>query len=356
MTRETLKKEAQRLPLLPGVYLMRDALDNIIYIGKSKALKNRVSSYFNSGKKPSKVERMVRHIAHFEVHYTDTELDALLLECKLIKMHRPIYNRLLKQGNRYCYLYLNTNEPRPRIRMVRDQTHEGFYFGPYEKGHTLYHTVQEINAFYTLPDCKWQEIQANCLTYKRGKCLGPCQKPYDEEAFKKQLEAVCHFLEGEELEIISHYKRQMEEAALKLDFEQAMRHKATWEALKSLHFKQEAMEFAMSSRITLLKQPCPRGGEKLWVWLGAKKIWSKVIQEPLESQELDELLEEVIETYTKKSSEPLLSLRKEEIDEVQILYSMLKKQSEKYLQSFMASDRLKKDQERIKEALRELLG
>ena len=119
MTIEDLKEKARNLPLLPGVYLMKDTLGSIIYVGKSKALKRRVSSYFSGGSKPKKVERMVRSIYDFEVYYTDTELEALLLECRLIKQIKPLYNRLLKQDHRYRYFYLNPNDKRPRVRLVK---------------------------------------------------------------------------------------------------------------------------------------------------------------------------------------------------------------------------------------------
>lgn len=335
MTKEELKQKAQQLPLLPGVYFMKDSLGNIIYIGKSKALRNRVSSYFSGSKKPSKVERMVRCIDDFNICYTDTELEALILECQLIKAHKPIYNRLLKQDHRYRYFYLNHQTQRPRICLVREKSEEGYYFGPYEKGQSLYQTMTVINEYYQLPDCKRQEIKENCLTYKRGKCVGPCKMPYDEEQLQESLTGVISFLEGEDDRIISEYEKLMEEAAEELNFEEALRYKEIWQGLKGLQFKKEAMAFAISPAVSLLKEACPAGGNKLFLWLGTKLLWAEKIEDRPIGRNKEKLIQSILEAYERGKLSPRLSLRKEEIDEAQIVYSWLIRKSDENCQSFM---------------------
>ncbi len=338
MTKETrkdiLKDKAQALPLLPGVYLMEDALGNIIYVGKSKALKNRVKSYFSESKKPSKVERMVRCIHDFSIQLTDTELDALILECRLIKKYKPLYNRLLKQDHRYRYLHLSPEEQRPRVRLVREQTEKGIYFGPYEKSQGLFEGVQALNEYYELPDCKRYDTQEGCLTYKRQKCLGPCKRPFDEEAFKKRLMAVCLFLQGEDDAIIKAYEAQMTKAAEGLAFEEALALKEKWQALKSLHFRKEAMDFALSKSITLLLLACPAGGEKLSLWIGATMIWAKVMKRRPKGKNLERMLQAMKDALLEIKESPVGPLRKESIDEIQIVYSLLKKQTPMTCQSF----------------------
>lgn len=355
MTKETLKKKAQALPLLPGVYLMKDALGNIIYVGKSKALKNRVSSYFSGSQKPSKVERMVRCIHDFSIQLTDTELDALILECRLIKKYKPLYNRLLKQDHRYRYLYLNLEEQRPRVRLVREQTEKGIYFGPYEKGQSLFEAVQAINEYYELPDCKDYDTKEGCLTYKRQKCLGPCKKPFEEERFKQQLRGVRLFLQGEDHSIIKFYETQMAKAAQMLAFEEASALKEKWQALKSLHFRKEAMDFATSNQITLLLLECPAGGEKLSLWIGTTMIWSKVMKRRPKGENLERMLQVMKDALLEIEESPNGPLKKEAIDEIQIVYSMLKKQPPERCQFFNNQANPIKNEELLRSTLSQLL-
>lgn len=355
MKKQELKQKAQQLSLWPGVYFMEDSLGNIIYIGKSKALKNRVSSYFSGSKKPPKVERMMRSINDFKIQYTDTELEALILECQLIKAHRPIYNRLLKQDHKYRYLYLNPTEQRPRIKLVREQTEEGHYFGPYEKGQFLYQTVQVINEYYELPDCKWQEIKENCLTHKRGKCIGPCKMPYDEVRFKEKLEMVKSFFEGEDNSIINCYERQMEEAANSLDFEEALACKEIWQGLRALQFKKEAMAFALSSTISVLVEECPSGGNKLFLWLGTNLLWSRKIKDKLRGKSKEKIIENVLDVYEKNSLEVRKNLLKEEIDEAQIIYSWFNKKTPECYGSFCLKSK-EEDKGKLREIMERVLS
>lgn len=334
MTKEALKNKAQALPLLPGVYLMKDALGNIIYVGKSKALKNRVSSYFSGSQKPSKVERMVRCIHDFSVQLTDTELDALILECRLIKKYKPLYNRLLKQDHRFRYLYLNPGEQRPRVRLVREQTDKGTYFGPYEKSQGLFEAVQALNEHYELPDCKRYDTQEGCLTYKRQKCLGPCKRPFEEENFKQRLAGVTLFLQGEDDGIIKSYETRMIKAAEMLAFEEASALKEKWQALRNLHVRKEAIDFAHSNQITLLLIECPAGGEKLSLWIGATMIWSQVMKRRPKGQNLERMIQAMNGALLDIEESPIGPLRKEAIDEIQIVYSMLKKQTPKTCRFF----------------------
>ena len=356
MTKERLKQKAQALPLLPGVYLMEDAFGNIIYVGKSKALKNRVSSYFGNSQKPSKVERMVRCIQDFSIQLTDTELDALILECRLIKKYKPLYNRLLKQDHKYRYLYLNPEEVRPRVKLVREQTQEGIYFGPYEKGKGLFEAVQAINAYYELPDCKPYEIREACLTYKRQKCLGPCREPFDKEQFKQRLEHAILFLKGVDQRLITFYEMQMTKAAEALAFEEALALKETWKALKALHFKKEAMDFAASHQVTLLLLERPKGGKKLSLWLGATMIWAQVIEGHVTEKDLETLMHSMSKALIEKQYIEKRTLQKEEIDEIQIVYSILRKQSEKRCQAFELQTIDKDNEKLLKKGLLELLG
>lgn len=327
MDKEILKEKAKQLPLLPGVYLMKDTLDNIIYVGKSKALKRRVSSYFGSGTKPKKVQRMVRSITDFEVRYTDTELEALLLECRLIKQIKPLYNRLLKQDHRYRYLYLNPTEARPRMRLVREQNKEqGYYFGPYERGSHLFDAITLLNKIYHLPDCKQSEFKENCLTYKRGQCIGPCSEPYDKGLFKEKINELLLFLKEEQTTLVEVYEKKMHEAAEQLEFEKAMQLKEEWQLLKSLQLRKEAMQFAKSNRVTIFKLPIPLGGEKLFIAHSYQLMVATKISEDLigDINRKEDFIEQILSSYQGANPKVTDCLEKALVDEVYILYSYLK--------------------------------
>lgn len=324
MTKEELLDKAKELPLTPGVYFMKDDLGSIIYVGKSKALKRRVSSYFLGGKKPQKVERMVRQISDFEVQLVDTELEALLLECRMIKQLQPLYNRLLKKDHKYRYLYLNPKEMRPRVKLVREQEHKiGYYFGPYEKGEVLFTAVKVLNQIFELADCKHSEIKENCLTYKRGRCLGMCKAPYDEERYGRQIQKLLLFLEEEDRSLIQVYEEKMKAASEALEFEKAQELKTQWEALKYLQFKKEALRFAKTHQVIFFKLPLIFGGTKLFMLQSYKVIWSERLSKKVKSQK--SLLAKCVKLYEKADETKEACFDKSVMDEIYIIYSYLKK-------------------------------
>lgn len=332
MNQVKLYEKARALPLLPGIYMMRDDLGNIIYIGKSKALKQRVSSYFNGSKKPNKVVRMVRHIVDFEVHYTDTELEALLLECRLIKHYQPIYNRLLKKDHKYRYFYLNPQDKRPRIRLVREKERAGQYFGPYEKGQNLYEAVTLLNTYYQLPDCRMSEIKENCLSYKRERCLGPCKKPYDEDQLEKRLEEAAAYLRGENQLILEAYERKMQEAAMQLDFETAGQFKKEWQLLQSLQHRREALNWAKSYPLMVFKLKRPSGGEKLFVAAAYRILWAQRSLEKGNKPDevvLKKMVLQIEDQYQKIKAHQTEAIRKADMDEIYIMAGYLKGRTKK---------------------------
>lgn len=324
MTKEALWEKAKALSLLPGVYFMKDHLGSIIYVGKSKALKNRVSSYFAGGKKPQKVERMVRQIEDFEVKITDTELEALLLECRQIKQIKPIYNRMMKGDRKYRYLYFNPQDTRPRVQLVRAQTKEkGMYFGPYEKGETLFRAVQALNESLLLAQCRASEIKENCLVYRRDKCLGMCQEPFNHEGYEASVQKLLGFLLGHEDRLVKEIEAQMQEAASRLDFELAAELKEKWEAILHLRFKKEAMQLAKSHQIVFLKLEKPAGGRKLFMFQSYHMLLSEEIPEcPKGAQKL---LKKCTQIYKETKLEEEQSLEKSIMDEIYILYSYFKR-------------------------------
>lgn len=222
------EEELRNLPDQPGVYLMHDKDDTIIYVGKAKILKNRVRQYFrkNSNHTP-KVRAMVANVAYFEYIVTDSETEALALECNLIKKHRPKYNILLKDDKTYPYLKVTINEPYPRILKVRKILSDGAkYYGPYMGAGTLKNTLELVQKLFKPPTCNRrfpQDIKRGrpCLNYHINTCFAPCTGKVTNEEYRQVFFDICHFLDGSHKELVDGLTEQMKTASKNLEFEKA---------------------------------------------------------------------------------------------------------------------------------------
>lgn len=226
--RKTLADKATRLPLQPGVYLMRDKNGDILYVGKAKALKNRVSQYFHrSAAHTPKVRAMVSHVADFDSIVTNSELEALLLECNLIKLHRPKYNILLKDDKAYPYLRVSVQEQYPRLSLAYRPNDDGArYFGPYRSSAVIRSTIRTVQQIFGIPTCKLrfpQDIGKNrpCLNYQIHRCMGLCKGEISPQQYHELFEQVLSFLNGDIDGVITQLTRQMEQASEALAFEKA---------------------------------------------------------------------------------------------------------------------------------------
>ena len=221
-------EELKKLPDKPGVYLMKDETGTIIYVGKARVLKNRVRQYFQaSAAHTPKVSAMVSKIIEFEYIVTDTELEALILECNLIKDKKPRYNILLKDDKSYPYIKITMNEEYPRIFMTRRVIKDGArYFGPYSNVVSVRETINLIKKAFPIRTCKRslpRDIGKSrpCLSYHIGQCLGPCSGSVDKEEYRGVVIDICSFLDGKQDAIISKLEKQMQEASDRLEFERA---------------------------------------------------------------------------------------------------------------------------------------
>ncbi|KXZ40480.1 Excinuclease ABC subunit C [Alkalithermobacter thermoalcaliphilus JW-YL-7 = DSM 7308] len=224
-----LREKLKKLPDLPGVYLMKDSKGNIIYVGKAISLKNRVRQYFQSSKNHSqKVVSMVKNISDFEYIITDSELEALILECNLIKKHKPKYNILLRDDKTYPYIKVTLNEKYPRVLKVRKiQKDKAKYFGPYTNTTAVNDTLEIIRNLYPIRTCSLDiqkaisKKQRPCLNFYIKKCLGPCTGNIDDKKYEKMVDDIIAFLSGKGENIIKTLKDEMKEASLNLQFEKA---------------------------------------------------------------------------------------------------------------------------------------
>lgn len=216
------------LPDRPGVYLMKNSLGEIIYVGKAKILKNRVRQYFQSSRNHSeKVKAMVSHISEFEYIVTDSEMEALILECNLIKKYRPHYNILLKDDKRYPFLKITVNEDFPRIIYARIVARDGAkYFGPYISSSSVYETMEIIKKIFPIRTCRFS-IKENgkrtrpCLNYYIGLCKAPCGGHISKEKYRDIVNGVIDFLSGKNKDIIKNLENEMNSASENLEFEKA---------------------------------------------------------------------------------------------------------------------------------------
>lgn len=242
-----LRARAMRLPLHPGVYLMHDKSGTIIYIGKAKALKNRVSQYFGSEKNhDEKVRQMVAHVEWFEYILTDSEFEALVLECSLIKQHTPKYNILLKDDKGYSYIRV-TKGPWPRISEAKQTANDGAeYIGPYVSGWSVRQSVEAAQHIFRLPTCSRvfpRDIGKGrpCLNYFIHQCCAPCRGKITEEEYGEAVSDALEFLRGGSAESVRELTARMEEAAEKLEFERAARIRDRLTAIRKMGERQKVV-------------------------------------------------------------------------------------------------------------------
>ena len=253
-----IQEELKKLPGRPGVYIMHDEKDNIIYVGKAISLKNRVRQYFQSSRnKGVKIEQMVTHIRRFEYIVTDSELEALVLECNLIKEHRPKYNTMLMDDKTYPFIKVTTNEPFPRVilsrKMLKDKAK---YFGPYTSAQAVRDTIDLIHKLYHVRSCNRNlprdtGKERPCLNYHNKQCDAPCQGYISQEEYGKRSKEVIRFLNGHYDSILSELEKKMNEASEALEFERAIEYRELLNSVKKVAQKQKITDSSGEDRDVL---------------------------------------------------------------------------------------------------------
>ena len=246
-----IQEELKKLPGKPGVYLMHDEKDEIIYVGKAVSLKNRVRQYFQSSRnKGIKIEQMVTHISRFEYIVTDSELEALVLECNLIKEHGPKYNTMLMDDKTYPFIKVTVEEPFPRImmtrRMVKDKAK---YFGPYTSAGAVKDTIELIRKLYHIRSCNRKlprdvGKERPCLNYHIHQCNAPCQGYVSAEEYQESVQEVLKFLNGNYEGIVEQLKDKMEKASEMLEFEKAIEYRELIASVQKIAQKQKITDAA----------------------------------------------------------------------------------------------------------------
>lgn len=240
---ENIREALAVLPDKPGVYLMHDKDGKVIYVGKAVVLKNRVRSYFrNLASHTPKVRAMVAKIADIETIVTSSEVEALILECNLIKKYRPRYNIMLKDDKSYPYLKVTLNEEFPRLYVTRRQMRDGAkYYGPYADAGAMHATVKLLRSMFPLRTCRTMNAERPCLNYHIKRCLAPCAGLVSKEEYGNMIKSVCMVLDGRTAELERDLKRRMQEAADNYAFEEAARLRDQLQAVMRLNEQQKAV-------------------------------------------------------------------------------------------------------------------
>lgn len=250
-----IEEELKKLPSKPGVYIMHNEKDEIIYVGKAVSLKNRVRQYFQSSRnKGAKIEQMVTHIARFEYIITDSELEALVLECNLIKEHRPKYNTMLKDDKSYPFIKVTVQEAYPRVlfarRMKKDKNK---YFGPYTSAGAVKDVIDLVTKLYKVRSCsrilpRDCGKDRPCLYYHMKQCLAPCQGYISQEEYGKNIREVLKFLNGDFQETLDDLKEKMETASMELRFEDAATYRDLIQSIQKIGEKQKITGYGQEDR------------------------------------------------------------------------------------------------------------
>lgn len=250
-----IEEELKKLPAKPGVYIMHGEKDEIIYVGKAISLKNRVRQYFQSSRnKGAKIERMVTHITRFEYIITDSELEALVLECNLIKEHRPKYNTMLKDDKSYPFIKVTVNEPYPRVlfarRMKKDKVR---YFGPYTSGGAVKDVIELVRKLYQVRSCNRNLPRDTgkdrpCLYYHMKQCKAPCQGYISQEEYRKNINKVIKFLNGDFQDTISELMEKMQKASEEMRYEDAMEYRDLIRSIEKIGERQKITGYGQEDR------------------------------------------------------------------------------------------------------------
>ena len=250
-----IQEELKKLPGKPGVYLMHGEKDEIIYVGKAISLKNRVRQYFQSSRnKGPKIEQMVTHITRFEYIITDSELEALVLECNLIKEHRPKYNTMLMDDKSYPFIKVTVQEPFPRIMLARQMKKDkAKYFGPYTSVGAVRDTIELIRKLYKIRSCNRRlprdiGLERPCLNYHIHQCNAPCQGYVDQQEYRESIDQVLQFLNGNYDLILGDLQRKMEEASEAMEYERAIEYRDLLQSVQKIAQKQKITDTAGDDR------------------------------------------------------------------------------------------------------------
>jgi len=331
-----LKEKIRALPSVPGVYLMKDSLGGIIYVGKSKNLKNRVGSYFQNIKsRTPKVEKLIKNLKDFEYIITDTEFEAFMLECTLIREIKPRYNRLMKNPLSYTYIKIELGEKYPSIEIAstNSKNKHTLYFGPYTNKNAVKKAIQSIKNFYKI-NCNCNHNNGtSCLSYSLDLCIGMCLKA---ETTTKQYENIIHkviaLLDGTDNTLLKEIEEKMLIASEEFDFETAAKYRDYLASVTYLANNRKILEFAEKNKNIVMIESLNEYLIKLFLIKKNNVLFSKTYNiKDINVKQLNEIIKISIIQYFKTNISSPIEVNKDEIDETQIIHSYLQSSSCNYI-------------------------
>lgn len=320
-----LKEKVKNLPSSPGVYLMKDSYAQTIYVGKAKNLKNRVRSYFQNSKAHSqKIIKLKASIKDLDYILTDTEFEAFMLECKLIKEMKPIFNRMMKSPQSYIYIRIRMDAGNQRIEICNSTDKpDSLYFGPYRSKNTVEKALQGIKEFYKISCSTPSNRKTPCLNYSLGLCLGMCLGETALDQYNDSINKIISLLQGMDTSLLDVMERRMIEASEQFEFEEAVKYRDTLDAILFLLNKEKVIEFTESNKNMAVIESLSDDTFKLFlikknhILFNEKYRWYEVesVKETIKTNILTIFKSKVV-NLSKKIS-------RNEIDEAQIIYSYL---------------------------------
>ena len=327
-----LKEKSKKLPLSPGVYLMKDSTGCIIYVGKAKKLKQRVQSYFhNSNNHSPKIVKLIAQIRDFDYILTDTEFEAFMLECQLIKEIKPFFNSLMKNPLSYVYITINMNNSLPEIKITDEPVeNDNFYcFGPYTNKNTVKRALEGIKVGYHL-DCKTPTNQGSyCLNYTLGLCIGMCHSHAARNEYNKIIEKIIALLSGTDINILEDMKQKMETAAENYQFEAAGKWRDCIHAVQLLTHREQVIRFTEYNKRIIITEYLHDHRIKLFLIQRNKILFSKTYV--LHNVDVKHIKSEIKYILCSGSSNTAAQkISRDEIDEANIVYHYLKNNSNRF--------------------------
>lgn len=354
-----LKEKAKNLPSSPGVYLMKSSLGTIIYVGKSKNLKNRVLSYFQSSNTHTrKVEKLVKNINDFEYIQTDTEFEAFMLECKLIKKLQPEFNRMMKNPRSYAYIVIRMDHEYPTLELTNifNEHDSNLYFGPYTNKKTAEKAIQGLKEFFRIDCSNPSNRKTACLNYSLNLCIGMCLGKSVAKQYNISINRIISLLSGTDKSILKEIESEMEIASENFDFEKAAKYRDYLEAINSILKKEKVIKFTKANKNIVIIEKLYNNRIKLFLIKGNKVLFRE--KYTLDGSTVDQiamLMKTNMEILFQRNSRgSFQEINKDEIDEAQIIYSYLKASTCTYKtipNTWLSS----KNQEKIEKTIIDLL-
>lgn len=329
-----LKEKVKNLPLTPGVYLMKDSNGYIIYVGKAKSLKKRVQSYFQkSNAHPQKIKKLIANLSDFDYILTDTEFEAFMLECKLIREIKPLFNKKMKSPQSYSYIVVQTEDVRRSLELASslDEDDGNLYFGPYINKYNAQKAIEGMKEAFKISCSNPTKKKSPCLNYSLDLCIGMCLGDPALEQYNRIIDKIIALLDGTDVSILDELQQKMEEASDRFDFEAAAKYRNHLEAIKFLLNKERVIEFTEENKNIAVVEYLTDKTIKLFLIKGNQVLLSE--RHSLDKIEhlTSKLKERILSHFIHSGQKSSIKVSRDDIDEAQIIYSYLKSNNCKYI-------------------------